>query len=99
MEENNDIRKDNLKADNFNSVLLRDIHNSNLPVSTIYYILKDILNEIEMLYHQQADKEYKEFCEVMKQRDAEAAAKAIQEAESNQEEATPAADNNNDKEN
>ena len=44
---------------------------SNLPIGTVYYILKDILNEIGDLFTEQANKEYKEFCDLMNKEDAE----------------------------
>ena len=66
-----DLRKENLKIDNFKTSLMRDINMSNLPIGTVYYILKDALNEIGNLFTEQANKEYKEFCDLMNKEDAE----------------------------
>ena len=60
----NEIRGENLRIDNLKSMIVRDINNSNLTIGTIYYILKDIVNEIEKLYTKQAEQEYQEFCDL-----------------------------------
>ena len=71
MDKEEDLRKENLKIDNFKSMLTRDINMSNLSVGMIYYILKDTLNEVGNLFSQQANLEYKEFCDLMNKEDAE----------------------------
>ena len=60
----NEIRGENLRIDNLKSMIVRDINNSNLTIGTIYYILKDVVNEIEKLYTKQAEQEYQEFCDL-----------------------------------
>lgn len=67
MNETEDLRKDNLRIDNFKTALVREIAASHLSVGIIYYVLKDTLNEIENLYTQQANQEYKEFCATVTQ--------------------------------
>lgn len=84
--QNQDIRGENLKTDNLRSEILRDITNSNLTIGVIYYIFKDLTRELENLYNQQVDAEYKEFCEL-----ANKDAAAAQGSESETEEETPAA--------
>lgn len=58
----NDIRGIDLKADNFKNQLIQIISGSNLPSSLIMYILKDMLNEVSILYTQSAAKQYEDFC-------------------------------------
>ena len=69
--EDKDLRKENLRIDNLRNMITRDINMSNLPIGTVYYILKDALNEIGDLFTEQANKEYKEFCDLMNKEDAE----------------------------
>ena len=92
MDKEEDLRKENLKIDNFKSMLTRDINMSNLSVGMIYYILKDTLNEVGNLFSQQANLEYKEFCDLMNKEDAEAD-KTNEESNSEAEEGVAA--NNN----
>lgn len=70
--EDKDLRKENLRIDNLRNMITRDVNMSNLPIGTVYYILKDVLNEIGDLFTEQANKEYKEFCDLMNKEDAEA---------------------------
>lgn len=70
--EDKDLRKENLRIDNLRNMITRDINIANLPIGTVYYILKDALNEIGSLFTEQANKEYKEFCDLMNKEDAEA---------------------------
>lgn len=70
--EDKDLRKENLRIDNLRNMITRDINMSNLPIGTVYYILKDALNEIGDLFTEQANKEYKEFCDLMNKENAEA---------------------------
>ena len=70
--EDKDLRKENLRIDNLRNMITRDINIANLPIGTVYYILKDALNEIGDLFTEQANKEYKEFCDLMNKEDAEA---------------------------
>lgn len=85
----NDLRKENLRIDNLRNMITRDINMSNLPIGTVYYILKDALNEIGDLFTEQANKEYKEFCDLMNKEDAEVD-NANEESNSKAEEAAAA---------
>lgn len=69
--EDKDLRKENLRIDNLRNMITRDINIANLPIGTVYYILKDALNEIGDLFTEQANKEYKEFCDLMNKEEAE----------------------------
>lgn len=60
---NKDNRGYNLKADNFRQNVCNVINSSGLMISDVYYILKDILQEVTGLYNQQVDIEYKQFCD------------------------------------
>lgn len=60
---NKDNRGYNLKADNFRQNVCNVINSSELMISDVYYILKDILQEVTGLYNQQVDIEYKQFCD------------------------------------
>ena len=71
MDNEQNLKKDNLKIDNLKNMIIRDINFSNLPIGIAYYILKDIFNEITKLYNEQVEKEYKEFCDLMNKEDAE----------------------------
>ena len=66
----NDLRKENLRIDNLRNMITRDINMANLPIGTVYYILKDALNDIGNLFTEQANKEYKELCDLMNKEDA-----------------------------
>ena len=66
-----DLRKENLRIDNLRNMITRDINMSNLPIGTVYYILKDTLNDIGNLFTEQANKEYKEFCDLMNKENME----------------------------
>ena len=70
--EDKDLRKENLRIDNLRNMITRDINIANLPIGTVYYVLKDALNEIGVLFTEQANKEYKEFCDLMNKDSAEA---------------------------
>lgn len=67
MKQNEDIRGFDLKVEHFNTQLINLINSSNLPVSVIYYILKDTTDELNRLYKQTAEEQYQEFCEAAKQ--------------------------------
>lgn len=60
---NKDNRGYNLKADNFRQNVCNVINSSELMISDVYYILKDILQEVTGLYNQQVNIEYKQFCD------------------------------------
>ena len=87
--EDNDLRKENLRIDNLRNMITRDINMSNLPIGTVYYILKDALNDIGNLFTEQANKEYKEFCDLM---NAEASDQANEESNSEDKESISAND-------
>lgn len=59
----------NLKIDVFRQQLLQIISNSNLPVSVIVYIIKDIYNEINDLYKQAVMNEYEESIAAQKEQE------------------------------
>lgn len=59
----------NLKIDVFRQQLLQIISNSNLPVSVIVYIIKDIYNEINDLYRQAVMNEYEESIAAQKEQE------------------------------
>lgn len=86
MENQEDMREENLRIDNLRTIVLNAITNSNLTVGVIYYIFKDLTKELENLYNQRVDAEYKEFCEL-----ANKGAAAAQRSESEAEEEAPAA--------
>jgi hypothetical protein len=44
----------------FKQKIAEDINNSNLTIDAIYYVLKDIFNEVAMLYEQQLQREQSE---------------------------------------
>lgn len=69
-----DIRGIDLKADNFKTQLISLINDSNLPSSLVMYILKDMLNEVSVLYTQSAANQYEEFCKAAAQENDEPAA-------------------------
>ncbi len=89
--EDKDLRKENLRIDNLRNMITRDINIANLPIGTVYYILKDALNEIGDLFTEQANKEYKEFCDLMNKENAEAD-KTNEESSSEDEELVSAND-------
>ena len=62
-ENNKDSRGYNLKADNFRQNVCNIINSSGLMISDVYYILKDIVQEVTGLYDQQVELEYKQFCD------------------------------------
>ena len=92
MNNEQNLKKDNLKIDNLKNMIIRDINFSNLPVGIAYYILKDVFNEVEKLYNEQVNQEYKEFCDLMNKEDAET---DKTNEESNSEDEEVAAANNN----
>lgn len=59
----------NLKIDVFRQQLLQIISNSNLPVSVVVYIIKDIYNEINDLYKQAVMNEYEESVAAQKEQE------------------------------
>ena len=89
MDNEQNLKKENLKIDNLKNMIIRDINFSNLPIGIAYYILKDIFNEITKLYNEQVEKEYKEFCDLMNKEDAEVD-QANEESNSKAEEAAAA---------
>lgn len=63
MEENKDIRGFDLKVDNFRTQLANVINMANLPASVIFFVLKDVLMEVNDLYILNAKNQYQQFCE------------------------------------
>ena len=84
-----DIRKENLRMQHLKEMIARDINNAHLEAGVIYFIIKDILKEVEDIYNQQLQIEYKEFCD---EANAEATQQALEPDETNEE---PATANNN----
>ena len=84
-----DTRKTNLKIQHLRDIILRDINDAHLEVGAVFLILKDIIRDVENIYTEQVQKEYKEFCD-----EANAEADKINE-ESNSEAEEAAAANNN----
>lgn len=64
MEENKDLRGLDLRAEHFRTRLNLLINESNLTPSLALYILKDVVREVENLYNQSVDIQYKRFCEI-----------------------------------
>lgn len=63
MEENKEIRGFDLKVDNFRTQLANVINMANLPASVIFFVLKDVLMEVNDLYILNAKNQYQQFCE------------------------------------
>lgn len=63
MEDNQQQQYKNLKARSFETQLLNLINSSELDCATGYYILRDVVRQIEVIYNESADKEYAQFCE------------------------------------
>lgn len=47
----------NLEAENFHNEIIKLINNSGLPIGLAYYILKDCLNELLIIYNKAIIKE------------------------------------------
>lgn len=58
-----DTRKTNLKIQHLRDIILRDINDAHLEVGAVFLILKDIIRDVENIYTEQVQKEYKEFCD------------------------------------
>lgn len=58
-----DTRKTNLKIQHLRDIILRDINDAHLEVGVVFLILKDIIRDVENIYTEQVQKEYKEFCD------------------------------------
>ena len=58
-----DIRGFDLRVDNFKTQIANVINNANLPSSIIFFVLKDILSEVNNLYIKSAQQQYQKFCE------------------------------------
>lgn len=58
-----EVRGINLQIDNFKTEMVNFINESNLPIAVVYYVLKDVLLEVERVYNQAASAEYQDFCE------------------------------------
>lgn len=84
-----DTRKTNLKIQHLRDIILRDINDAHLQAGVVFLILKDIIRDVENIYTEQVQKEYKEFCD-----EANAEADNINE-ESSSEAEEPAAANIN----
>lgn len=69
MKEDKDLRGLDLRAEHFRTRLNLLINESNLIPSLVLYILKDVVREVENLYNQSVDIQYKRFCEVVNAED------------------------------
>lgn len=49
----------NLKLKNLEKNIIFEINNSDLPVGVVYYIIKNLLNEIEQLYNINVEQQQK----------------------------------------
>ena len=75
-----DTRGFDLKVDNFQTQLSSVINESNLPISTIYYILKDYCAQAQILFNQQSAQQYKIFCdEANKEREEQLKKQQVEE--------------------
>lgn len=63
MEENKDIRGFDLRVDNLRTQLANVINSANLPSSVVFFVLKDVLMEVNNLYILDAKNQYQQFCE------------------------------------
>ena len=61
-----DTRGFDLRVENFRTQLIQSLNNSNLPISIILYILKELCNEASLEYDRIVNQQYKEFCEEAK---------------------------------
>lgn len=84
-----DTRKENLKIQHLKDMVLRDINDAHLEAGIVYYIMKDIIRDVENIYNEQVQIEYKEFCD---EANAEATQRALESDQANEKPA--AADNN-----
>ena len=50
----------NLKVAEIRDKIYQDISDSQLPISIIYYLLENMTKQIQMLYHQQVQRELNE---------------------------------------
>ena len=50
----------NLKVAETRDKIYQDISDSQLPISIIYYLLENMTKQIQMLYHQQVQRELNE---------------------------------------
>lgn len=67
MDNNEDKRGYDLRVDNFKSQLLNVINNSNINISTAYYVVKDICTILENNFNRMVDEQYQQFCNDAKQ--------------------------------
>lgn len=58
-----DTRGTDLKIENFRTQLTQIINSANLPAGVVYYIIKDILTEVNELHVNQINIQYQQFCE------------------------------------
>lgn len=53
----------NLDVEKLRKEIVRAVNNSNLPVSVIYYLMKDLFNDISIMYQQSLLEEQKQLTE------------------------------------
>lgn len=61
-----DNRGFDLRVDNFKTQLINMLNESNLPISTIMYIIKDVFYDVSAEYNRIVNQQYKDFCEEAK---------------------------------
>lgn len=49
----------NLKTEQLKNSLINTLSNSDLPLSNIYYVLKDVFNDVTMMYNNTLETELK----------------------------------------
>lgn len=49
----------NLKTEQLKNSLINTLSNSDLPLSNIYYVLKDVFNDVAMMYNNTLETELK----------------------------------------
>ena len=59
---------ENLKLATFRSQLIQIITNNELSLGTTYYILKDVVSQIEELYQETLQKEYQDYIKKQNQK-------------------------------
>lgn len=69
----------NTKINMFKDNLITVIGNSQLPIGVTYYILKDVFQNIEMLYNETLEKEKQDLLSSMEKEKEEAEKKDIEE--------------------
>lgn len=72
---------ENLKLAGFRDQIFQIVSNNGLPVGVSLYVLKDIVTEIEKLYQETTEKEYREYLAEQQRKAKEEEEKEEQESE------------------